>query len=358
MSLKALPEKDGDTSGCGDMADKLITIFGGSGFVGRHLVRTLASQGWRVRVAVRDIRKAHFLKPAGDLGQIALVPASISDPASIAAAVEGADAVINLVGILYESKKRTFEGVHEKGADLVARAAMSAGVRRLVHVSALGANANSPSSYARSKAAGERAVATAFPSATIIRPSVVFGPEDGFFNRFGSIAQKLPVLPFFTDTIPHLPGGGGPKFQPVYVGDVAAAITAAVSDPHHLGKTYELVGPRVYDMRDIMQIVNRETMRNRAIVGLPYLAAEIPARIFGFIRTLVEKIPPVSLGAPFLTPDQVVLLRLGNVANGTLPGLEAFGITPTAAEVVVPTYLKRFRPIQQTKRLRLQHRNG
>jgi NADH dehydrogenase len=340
------------------MADKLITVFGGSGFIGSHLVRHLAAQGWRVRVAVRDIRKALFLKPSGDLGQISLIPASITDPASVAAAVQGADAVVNLVGILYESKKRTFEAMHEKGAENVARAAMAAGVRRLVHMSALGANANSPSAYARSKAAGERAVAVAFPSATIMRPSVVFGDGDGFFNRFGAIAQKMPVLPYFTDAIPHTPGGSGSSFQPVYVSDVVAAIAAAVNDPHHLGKTYELVGPRVYDMRAILDIVNRETMRRRPIIGLPYLAADIPARIFNVLRTLVEKIPPVSLGAPFLTPDQVVLLRAGSVATGVLPGLEAFGIAPTAAEVVVPTYLKRFRPIQQTKRLRLQPRNS
>ncbi len=340
------------------MADKLITVFGGSGFIGSHLVRHLAAQGWRVRVAVRDIRKALFLKPSGDLGQISLIPVSITDPASVAAAVQGADAVVNLVGVLYESKKRTFEALHEKGAENVARAAMAAGVRRLVHVSALGANATSPSAYARSKAAGERAVAVAFPSATIVRPSVVFGAEDGFFNRFGAIAQKMPVLPYFTDAIPHTPGGGGASFQPVYVSDVAAAIAAAVNDPHHLGKTYELVGPRVYEMRAILDIVNRETMRRRPIIGLPYLAADIPARIFNVLRTLVEKIPPVSLGAPFLTPDQVVQLRLGNVATGVLPGLEAFGIAPTAAEVVAPTYLKRFRPIQQTKRLRLEPRNG
>lgn len=340
------------------MADKLITVFGGSGFIGRHLVRHLAAQGWRVRVAVRDIAKAHFLKPCGDLGQIALVPTSIADPASVARAVDGADAVVNLVGVLFESRKRTFSALHEEGAETVARAAMAAGVRRLVHVSALGASANSPSAYAQSKAAGERAVASAFPSATIIRPSVVFGAEDGFFNRFGSIAQKLPVLPFFTDTIPHLPGGGGAKFQPVYVGDVVAAISTAVNDPHHLGKTYELVGPRVYDMRGIMEIVNRETLRGRYIIGLPYLAAEIPARLLGAVRKLIEKIPGIPTGSPLLTADQVIQLRQGSVASGVLPGLEAFGITPTTVEVVVPTYLKRFRAIQQTKRLRLQHRNG
>jgi uncharacterized protein YbjT (DUF2867 family) len=340
------------------MTSKLITIFGGSGFIGRHLVNHMAAQGWRIRVAVRDIRKAHFLKPAGDLGQISLVPVSVADPVSVAHAVKGADTVVNLVGILYESKQRTFDAMHGKAADTIARGAMAAGARQLVHVSALGAHADSPSSYARSKAAGEHAVAAAFPSATIMRPSVVFGAEDGFFNRFGRIAQIAPILPFFSDTIPHLPGGGGANFQPVYVGDVIAAISGAVSDPHHLGKTYELVGPRVYDMRAIMEIVNKETMRDRPIIGLPYVLGEIPARICDSVRRLVEKIPFISLGEPFLTPDQIKLLRLGNVASGVLPGLSAFGISPTAAEVIVPTYLKRFRPLQQTKRLRFQPRNS
>lgn len=340
------------------MTGKLITVFGGSGFIGRHLVRHLAAQGWRVRVAVRDIAKAHFLKPSGDLGQISLIPASVTDPKSIAAAVEGADAVVNLVGILYESGKRSFKAIHETGAANVANAAMNAGVRRFIHMSALGANADSPSAYARSKAAGERAVANAFPSATIVRPGVVFGAEDGFFNRFGRIAQISPVLPFFTDTNPHLSNGGGAKFQPVYVSDVVAAITAAVTSPHHLGKTYELVGPRVYTMREIMEIVNKETMRRRAVIGLPYPVATLLAWPPAILRAIVEKIPHVSLGTPFLTPDQVIQLKLGSVASGVLPGLEAFGIAPTAAEVVVPTYLKRFRAIQQTKRMRLAPRGG
>lgn len=340
------------------MTGKLITVFGGSGFIGRHLVRHLAAQGWRVRVAVRDVAKAHFLKPCGDLGQISLLPVSITNPESVAAAVQDADAVVNLVGILYESKKRTFTAIHEKGAETIARAAMTAGVRRLVNVSALGANAASPSAYARSKAAGERAVAQAFPSATIMRPGVVFGAEDGFFNRFGRMAQLFPVLPYFTDQNPHLPEGDGAKFQPVYVSDVVAAIATAIKDPQHLGKTYELVGPRIYSMREILEIVNRETLRRRAIIGAPYFFGAVAAWKLAFVRKWIEKIPHVSLGTPFLTPDQVVLLRLGSVATGVLPGLGAFGITPTAAEVVVPTYLKRFRPIQQTKRLRLQARGS
>ena len=328
------------------MAHKLVTIFGGSGFIGRHLVRSFAAAGWRVRVAVRDTRKASFLKPAGDLGQISLLPTAISDETSVAAAVAGADAVINLVGILYQRGARSFQAVHVDGAARVARAATAAGVTHFVHLSALGAWAASPSIYARSKAAGEAAVTEAFPAATIVRPSVVFGPEDGFFNLFGTLAQVSPILPFFTDIVPHADGGGGPKFQPVYVGDVAAAIMGAVTVPGHAGETYELGGPRVYDMRGIMEIVNRETMRNRWICGLPFFVAEIQAVFLQF------------LPRPLLTPDQVKLLRVGNVLDGAAPGLAAFGIAPTAVEGIVGNYLKRFRPLQQNKRLRLQPRDG
>jgi NADH dehydrogenase len=323
---------------------KLVTVFGGSGFVGRHLVRHLASRGWRVRVAVRDIQRASFLKPAGDLGQISLIPATISDPAGVAAAVTGADAVVNLVGVLYERGARSFANVHATGAGNVAQAAAKAGVRSLVQVSALGADAHANSKYARSKAAGEAAVRAAFPGASIIRPSVVFGPEDGFFNLFGTIAMISPAVPFFTDTVPHAAGGGGPRFQPVYVGDVVEAITACLEDAVHAGKTYELAGPRIYDMREIMNIVNRETQRRRWVAGFPFFVAHIGAFFLQF------------LPKPLLTPDQVRQLKAGNVATGRMPGLAAFGIAPTTAEVVVPTYLKRFRPVQQNKRLRLQPR--
>jgi len=326
------------------MAEKLVTIFGGSGFIGRHLVRHLATQGWRVRVAVRDIQKAWFLKPAGDIGQISLVPTSITDEASVAAAVQGADVVINLVGVLYERGRRSFHAIHVEGAANVAKAAAAANVKRLVHLSALGADQDSPSKYARSKDAGEMAVRGAYPNATIIRPGIVFGSEDGFFNLFGRIAQISPVIPFFTNINPHTPAGGGPKFQPVYVGDVVDAISQALTGAGHAGKIYELVGPRVYDMREIMHMVNRETMRGRWVLGLPFVVAQMKALFLQFLPN------------PLLTPDQVKLLRIGNVANGRRPGLAAFGITPTAAEVVVPTYLKRFRPLQQTKKLRLQPR--
>ncbi len=326
------------------MSGKLVTIFGGSGFIGRYLVRHLAAQGWRVRVAVRDTAQAGFLKPAGNTGQIALVPCSVTDEAAVAKAVAGADAVINLVGILFERGGRTFQRIHVDGATIVAKAAAAAGVKRLLHLSALGADDQSPSSYARSKEAGEMAVRNAFPGATIFRPSVVFGTEDGFFNLFGAIAAWFPALTFFTNAHPHSPTGGGPKFQPVYVGDVVEAMAQALTGEGHAGKIYELAGPRVYDMREIMHIVNRETQRKRMVWGVPFLLAEIGAMVLQF------------LPKPLLTPDQVKLLRLGNVATGRRPGLAVFGITPTTVEVVVPTYLKRFRPTQQTKKLRLQAR--
>jgi uncharacterized protein YbjT (DUF2867 family) len=322
------------------MTGKLVTVFGGSGFIGRHVVRHLAARGWRVRLAVRDIEQAGFLRTAGNLGQISAVPTTITSDASVAAAVKGADAVINLVGVLYERGKRSFQALHVDGARRIAAAAKAAGATHLIHVSALGADAASPSKYARSKAAGEAAVHGAFPGATIFRPSVVFGTEDRFFNMFGAMAQISPVLPYFTDTVPHAPGGSGSKFQPVYVGDVAEAIAGAVSGDAHAGRTYELSGPKVYDMQEILQIVNRETLRKRQIWGMPYVIARINAVFLQFLPT------------PLLTPDQVKLLKLGSVASGHAPGLEAFGITPTPVELIVPTYLKRFRPVQQTKKIR------
>ena len=322
------------------MSGKLVTVFGGSGFIGRHVVRHLAARGWRVRIAVRDIEEAGFLRPAGNLGQISAIPTTISNDASVAAAVKGADAVINLVGVLYERGKRTFQALHVDGARRIAAAATAAGATHMIHISALGADAGSPAKYARSKAAGEAAVHGAFPAATIFRPSVVFGPEDRFFNMFGAIARISPVLPYFTNTTPHTPGGGGSKFQPVYVGDVAEAIAGAVSGEAHKARTYELSGPKVYDMLEILKIVNRETMRGRMIWGMPYLIAHVKSWFLQFLPT------------PLLTPDQVKLLKLGSVASGRAPGLEAFGITPTPVELIVPTYLKRFRPVQQTKKIR------
>ncbi len=338
--------------------EKLVTIFGGSGFIGRHLVRHLAAQGYRVRVAVRDTGKAAFLKVAGRVGQISFVPASVTNEASVKAAVEGADAVVNLVGILFERRKRTFRAIHEDGAANVAKAAKAAGAKHLVQLSALGAGDGSPSSYARSKAAGEKAVKEAFPGATILRPSVVFGPEDGFFNLFGRLAQLLPAVPYFTDVNPQDEGGGGPCFQPVYVGDVVEAIAAALAGEKYSGHAYELVGPRVYDMREIVQIASKESGRNRHVIGVPFVLVNIGAHLSHALHKFRDTVLPfIPFWAPFITPDQVIQLKQGNVGAGA-PGLEVFGIVPTAVEAIVPTYLRRYGSLQQTKRLRLKPRGG
>jgi len=305
------------------MIRRLITVFGGSGFLGRHLVRRLARAGDRVNVAVRDVEKAKFLKPMGDVGQITPVRVNIGDPASVAAVVSGADAVINLVGILFESGGQSFEAVHHGAAAHIAQAAKAAGAKRLVHVSAIGADIESPAAYLRSKGHGEAAVHAAFAEATILRPSIVFGPEDDFFNRFGAMAMFAPVLPLI--------GGGHTRFQPVYVGDVADAIVKAMSDPVAAGNIYELGGPRVYTFRDLMQLLLAEIGRNRLLVPVPFAAAS-------FNAFFLELLPN-----PLLTRDQVTMLRRDNVVSPEALGLADLGLKPTALEAVLPTYLDRFR---------------
>jgi len=320
------------------MKGKLVTIFGGTGAIGRHLVQRLAAGGARVRVAVRHPKDAAPLQPMGDVGQIAAVPASVTHEGSVRAAVAGADAVVNLVGILYESGRMTFDAVHRQGADNVARAARDAGVATLVHMSALGADPESHSDYATSKAAGEAAVREAFPRAAITRPSVVFGPEDGFFNLFASIARFSPVLPVFGCSKPtfrdgkiDICGDGGVKFQPVYVGDVADALMKCVEDPACAGKTYELGGPAVYSFKQIMEMICRETGRKRLLVPMPNLIASVMA---GFLELLPK---------PLLTSDQLELLKHDNVITGKLPTLADLGIEPIGAEGIIPTYLDRYR---------------
>ncbi len=308
------------------MAGRLITVFGGSGFIGRHLVRRLAQQGDRVRVAVRHPDSALFLKTMGDVGQITPVQANLRDDRSVAAACAGADAVVNLVGILYSRGKQSFEAVHHEGALRVAAAARTAGAKRFVQMSALGASARSPAEYARTKAMGEEAVKNAFPGATIVRPSIVFGPEDGFFNRFAAMAAIAPMLPV-VGRPPH-----GPTFQPVYVGDVAEAIVKALNDPATQGKTYELGGPSRYTMAEIMALVLQWTGRKRIVAWMPTGLVNLKAR---FLELL--PVPP-------LTRDQVAMLQVDNVVGGALPGLDALGIQPTPAEAVVPAYLDRYRP--------------
>lgn len=310
------------------MAHRLVCVFGGSGFIGRHLVRRLAASGDRVRVAVRDPEGAHFLKPMGNVGQIHAVPADLRHEGSIKAAVAGADAVVNLVGILAPRGRASFAAIHTEGARRVAAAAQSAGAKSLVHLSALGADAASRSSYARSKAAGEAAVREAFPGAVILRPSLVFGPEDQFFNRFAAMTGMSPFLPVI----------GSAKFQPAYVGDVADAIMKGLSDPALAGKTFELGGPRVYTMRDIMQMVLKYTDRRRPLVRMPLWLATIQA---GFLE-IPSKILPF-LPSPPLTRDQVRLLAIDNVVAAGQPGFAELGIAPIAAEAIVPTYLARFR---------------
>ncbi len=323
-----------------------ITVFGGSGFIGRHLVRRLAAQGCEVRVAVRDIEAAQYLKPAGDIGQIVLWQTDIKDPAQVAGAVDGADAVVNLVGALSEWRANTFPAVHVQGAKNIAEAAAAAGVKHLVHVSALGANKFAESLYARTKALGEEAVLQAFPSATLLRPSVIFGPEDGFFNLFAGIARFSPALPVFgCPLIPKISvsgengltvkvdlyGDGGTKFQPVYVGDVADAITASLEGSKTAGRTFELGGPTVYSFKQLMELLLRYTGRRKWLAPIPFGVA----MIYAFFLQM--------LPSPLLTCDQVTSLKTDNVVSGDADTFDALDINPVAAETVLPTYLGRFR---------------
>ncbi len=314
--------------------DSLVTVFGGSGFLGRHVVRALAMRGYRVRVAVRRPELAGFLQPLGFVGQIQISQANVRYPESVARAVDGAEAVVNLVGVLAESGRQSFDAVHAFGARSVAAATAAQGVP-LVHLSAIGADANSPSGYGRSKAVGEAAVRAAVPDAVIFRPSVVFGQEDEFFNRFAAMARLSPALPLI--------GGGVTKFQPVFAGDVAAAVLAAVDGKAKAGTTYELGGPEVRTFRELMELMLAEIGAKRVLVDLP----------FG-LATLMAKLTQWAPGAP-LTVDQVEMLRSDNVvsqaaiAEGrTLAGL---GLTPTSLVVVLPTYLWRFRKAGQFTRV-------
>ncbi len=306
------------------MANELITVFGGSGFLGRHVIRRLAKRGARVRAAVRQPNLAGYLKPMGDVGQIEPVQANIRYESSIIQAMRGADKVINLVGILYESGPQKFTRVQAEGAAAIARAATAAGVRKLVHVSAIGADAGSASLYARSKAAGEAAVHEHFPAATIMRPSIIFGPEDDFFNRFAMLARMLPALPLI--------GGGHTKLQPVYVGDVADAIVRALDDPSTDGHTYELGGPHIYTMKQIMELVLEQTGRRRLLLPLPFIAARLQA-------ALLQILPK-----PLLTVDQVRLLETDNIVPDGALTLKDLGVTQlSSAELILPTYLYRYR---------------
>ncbi|MBX3480765.1 MAG: complex I NDUFA9 subunit family protein [Caulobacter sp.] len=304
----------------------LVTVFGGTGFIGRQVVRALARKGLRIRVAVRQPGRGYRLRMLGDVGQIEVVQANIRDDASIARALDGAEACVNLVGLLYESGRQRFADVHAEGAGSVARAAAAAGVRRLVQVSAIGADPEATARYARTKAEGEAAVREAFPTATIIRPSIVFGQEDSFFNRFGQMAAISPALPLI--------GGGKTRMQPVYVGDVAAAVALAAADDAYAGRTFELGGPAVYSFRDLMAFILTETGRSRILAPVPFPLASL----MGLAGDVVSILLP-----PPITRDQVEMLRHDNVVSPGAEGLEAFGLTPRAIEAMVPAYLARYR---------------
>ena len=302
----------------------LVTVFGGSGFVGGQVVRALAKAGHRVRVAVRNPNLAYKMRMLGDVGQIEVVQANVRNAPSVARAVDGAEAVVNLVGILWESGRQKFQTLHVMGAKTVAEQAKAAGVTRFVQISAIGADANSSSKYQRTKAEGEAAVRAAFPGAVVIRPSIVFGADDKFFNKFGQMAALFPALPLI--------GGGETKFQPVFVGDVAAVVAKAVASPAAEGLTYELGGPAVYSFKDILEFILRETGRNRVLAPIPFFAA----RLIGQVGDLLPINPP-------LTSDQVESLKTDNVADNGLPGLAEAGVVPTAVEAIAPSYLYRYR---------------
>jgi NADH dehydrogenase len=313
--------------------DTLVTVYGGSGFLGRHVVRALAKRNYRIRVAVRRPELAGFLQPLGRVGQIHAVQTNLRHAPSVEAAARDAQVLINLVGILFERGRQRFDAVHTYGAEQVALAANAHGAR-MVHVSAIGADTNSPSVYARSKANAEQLVLAAQPSTTIMRPSIVFGPEDNFFNRFAALARISPVLPLI--------GGGLTRFQPVFVGDVAAAIADAVDGKTRPATTYELGGPDVKTFKELMQFVLRTIERKRLLVSLPFFMARAQAMFLQY------------LPKPLLTPDQVELLRSDNIvseaaksAGRTLQGL---GIEPEPMEAVVPSYLWRFRKTGQFRK--------
>lgn len=315
--------------------NKLVTIFGGSGFVGRHIVRALAKRGYRIRVAVRRPDLAWFLQPLGNVGQIAFAQANVRNRASVDKAVQGSDYVINCTGILFESGRNKFDAVQDFGAKAIAEAVRAAGLK-LTHISAIGADINSESAYARSKGRGEKAVRDILPDATIMRPSIIFGPEDQFFNKFAEMSRMFPALP--------LVGGGKTAFQPVYVADVAEAVARSVDGTIASGVTYELGGPEVLTMRQCLEIMLKEIDRKTPFVSLPFGVASL----IGSLASLVPLIQPP------ITTDQVKLLKSDNViskeaiAEGrTLSGM---GINPALVEAIIPSYLVSYRPQGQYTR--------
>lgn len=318
---------------------KLATVLGGPGFVGRYVVAELAQRGWRVRAASRRPDLAGYLQPMGVVGQIHAVQANLRDEASIARALEATSAVVNAVGLLAPTGAQTFEAIHVEGARHAAKAARAAGIKRFVHISAIGADLNSPSRYARTKAAGERAVLEEFPDAVILRPSIVFGPEDEFFNRFAAMARISPFLPLI--------GGGKTRFQPVYAGDLGTAVANAVEGKASPGTIYEAGGPEIYSFRELLDMTQAYAYRKRLYLPLPFWLAKVQAVL---TAPLPNSLRPITL-------DQVRLLERNNVVSEaaisegrTLAGLDIG--QPQAVEAIVPGYLERFRPKGQFSRNR------
>ena len=307
-------------------ASNLVTVFGGSGFLGRHIVRALAIDGWRIRVAVRSPNLALFLRPMGRVGQIQLVKCNVNNDASVQAALEGADAAVNLIGVIAPGGNQSFSALHVYAAERIARLAKAMNLARLLHVSALGASPDADAHYFKSKAEGERQVRQAFPQATILRPSVVFGQEDNFFNRFGWLARMSPVLPLI--------GGGHNRSQPVFVGDVAQAASAILADPATASRTYDAAGPEVFTFKQLMQIVLRETNRKRLLLPVPFGFAMVKGLFLGMLPN------------PLLTMDQVRMMKTDTVSSGE-NGLAALRIAPRGLEAIVPSYLWRFRKAGQ-----------
>lgn len=306
------------------MSIKQVTVFGGSGFVGRAIVRALAQEGLRIRVACRRIELAERTKTAGEVGQVTVMRTNLRMPQSVAAAIVGSDAVINASGIPFQRGRQRYQAVHVAGGRAIADAARAAGVQRLVHISGIGADQrNSTNKYVRSKVDAEDAIVTGFESATILRPSVVFGPEDAMFNRLARIAAQAPFLPVV--------GDGSAKVQPVFVGDVGSAVAAVLARPETAKTVFELGGPRVYTYREIAALTLHEIDRHKPIIG-------VPAGLMKIAGFFAEFLP-----VPPLTHDQVDLLTTDNVARPGAPGLADLGIVPTAAEVILPTYLDRYR---------------
>jgi uncharacterized protein YbjT (DUF2867 family) len=305
------------------MRYRRVAVFGASGFIGRYVVKRLAAKGCVVAAAGRDPEKAKLLRPMGDVGQVAPIKASITNEAQVAAALAGMDAAVNLVGILHGRGAYSFKAVHEEGAARVARLAAKAGVKHLVHISAIGASPDAASAYASTKGRGEEAVRQAFPTSVILRPSIVFGPEDHFFNRFAQMAQMSAILPLI--------GGGKTKFQPVYVGDVADAVIKALDEPGAAGHVFELGGPGTYTFRQLLEIMLAEIGRKRALLTLSYGLAR-------FMASFMELLPD-----PPMTRDQVELLKHDNVVTSGMPGFAELGLSPTGMAAILPTYLDRYR---------------